>query len=129
MNSPTASVPPVRRSSSSRMCASPEVWASNGRCSSTTRPATRWSSRRSPTSRRSSRCELPVSVAVDARRRDEHGDASLLHHRAVVRVPVVVLTAGGNEDVAQDDAQPFGVDVWVYVVRPDQLGAALDGGP
>ena len=55
--------------------------------------------------------------------------AVLLDHLGVVGVPVVVGATGGGEDLAEQQAQPLGVDARVRVVGPDELGPALDGGP
>ena len=73
--------------------------------------------------------EWIASAAVDPLWLDQYDGSALLGHDPVILFPVVVAAAGGDEHFAQQQPQPLGVDSRIRVVRPDQLRAALDGGP
>jgi uncharacterized protein (TIRG00374 family) len=65
----------------------------------------------------------------DAGRGDQHSDPPLLGHHPVVGAEVVVRPARGGEDLAQQQAQPLGVDPGHRVVGPGQLHRPLGPGP
>jgi len=65
----------------------------------------------------------------DPGRGDQHGDPPLLGHHLVVGAEVVVRPARGGEDLAQQQAQPLGIDPGHRVVGPGQLHRPLDPGP
>ena len=65
----------------------------------------------------------------DPGRGDQHGDPPLLGHHPVVGPEVVVCPARSGEDLAQQQAQPLGVDPRHRVVGPGQLHRPLDPGP
>ena len=90
---------------------------------------------RNETKRRSRLMPAAPSVATpsaargDTGRGDQHGDPPLLGHHPVVGAEVVVRPARGGEDLAQQQAQPLGVDPRHRVVGPGQLRRPLDRGP
>jgi hypothetical protein len=96
-------------------------------------PATRYSIIRPPGRvRRRRSASMAVSAGVGGRdpgRGDQDGDPPLLGHDPVVGVPVVVRPARGGEDLAEQQAEPFGVHPGHGVVGSGQLDRALDGGP
>jgi len=65
----------------------------------------------------------------DPGRGDQHSDPPLLGHHPVIGAEVVVRPARGGEDLAQQQAQPLGVDPWHRVVGPGQFHRPLDPGP
>jgi uncharacterized protein (TIRG00374 family) len=71
----------------------------------------------------------PSAARGDPGRGDQHGDPPLLGHHPVVGAEVVVRSARGGEDLAQQQAQPLGVDPGHRVVGPGQLHRPLDPGP
>src|SRR5271165_5085518 len=85
--------------------------------------------RRTPGPRQASRgtSSCPCSsVGVDPVWADEHGGSAFLGHGSVVGVPVVVLAAGSGEDLSEQQAESFGVEPGLGIVRPGQLGVSFD---
>ena len=60
---------------------------------------------------------------------DEDRDATLLEHRLVVGIPVVVLAARRCEDLAEQQPEALGIDLRMRIIGADQLGLALDRRP
>lgn len=60
---------------------------------------------------------------------EAYGRASLLAHRSVVGVPILVGAACGAEDLAKQDPEPLVVYLGVGIVGPDELGATFHRGP
>ena len=60
-------------------------------------------------------------IAVDPIDADQHSGASLLGHGAVVRIPVVMGAAGRREDLAQQKAEPLGIELRVCIIGSDEL--------
>jgi uncharacterized protein (TIRG00374 family) len=71
----------------------------------------------------------PSAARGDPGRGDQHGDPPLLGHHPVVGAEVVVRPARGGEDLAQQQAQPLGVDPGHRVVGSGQLHRPFDPGP
>src|SRR4051812_70488 len=67
-----------------------------------------------------------LSVAVDSVGADEHRCPALLGHHSVILVPVVVFTAGCDEDRSKQQPQPFGVQPGLGVIRSGELGSPFD---
>ena len=68
-------------------------------------------------------------AGVDPVGADERGGSAFLGHGPVVGVPVVVLAAGGGEDLRGQQAESFGVEPGMGIVRPGQLGVSFDCRP
>ena len=72
---------------------------------------------------------MPSAARGDPGRGDQHGDPPLLGHHPVVGAEVVVRPARGGEDLAQQQAQPLGIDPRHRVVGPGQFHRPVDPGP
>src|SRR5688572_28899088 len=68
-------------------------------------------------------------IRIDALRGHEHGGSSLVTHRRVVAVPVVMRPASSREDLTEQNSQTVGVHVRTRIIGTDQLRGPLHGHP